>query len=1000
MGRKKKRCCSSYKHWSSSSGSSSSDDISIDETTHTTRPIDARRNNNGKKEDEVISMLTKLMDDTRKLTESHNDLCNRLEIKKDDTIEIRKQLDKLTESHRDQCQRLEKFAQSHNDLLMQLERHANVKGGDKSAALRSQLSNQVQTPRYGLVFKNWKIDKYVEKDHNLEISIALVEKINGQTVESGPLASATVELVVVDAQFNKHGNQYSWSREEFESSIIKKAQQGNLAMRDVDQPSKSIVSNGQFNLAVGFKSHSDSTIFCNSSNKKIRLGVMVVSPTEERVLEGLSNSFYVRGHDRPARQPIRSNRRTQALVDNGHQEQNGTMQQLQNPSSSANSTLAGEISPVIIEGQLQHPFQQEQSALTQQYQGVAQATNNQTVSVRDYFTGLNAADSFFCEPGNELLTGLHALDSFLCDPGNGTQFDRNERAFPVHLIWDRPNVEPSKHHWNMLDQLMPPYSCQPKFNKWIRLTSEHFGSLTIVSKEAMQNRRQGGVLIESLDPDDSDEELPLKRKLHNGYRLRFVNKVSEAYYTWEQIKSYDGKLLKVALFDENNTRITSGPLSSASVEVVALHGDFDVHGQDYWTPEEFSRCVVCPRPGKEASVLGGDRSLVLADGEACLGETFFQRTSFCARTGMFKLGVMLASAQAERIQEGISKPFLVNDRPLAVFGGKDTTTHKGLPLEFPFCHHAAVAAPFSVPIIPQDVYKSDPLYIPAKAMPDDHSQDLFCSQELPTLTCARDFRRLYAESNRTTLDGQKLGRDEDPAFIPVFWRPINKSPLAPSSPDFFPVLPSTQISNGGKSEASGSSAAENENNVFAASEVEMEELACKEEETEIAKADLMEEEMELAAKAEELARKEEIRSRRVNFRAPIVGGIKMSANSVLAAKVAFVSAAVAAAASLARLAVPQVVSVAGAVVPRAWAVARFLLVPPYLFVTVHLIILVIWKLSDHKHFHHQAQPAKDPCTVAHRTPPELAVKPPKEAEEEGFHATSLDSTRARLIYLT
>ncbi|CAN6373499.1 unnamed protein product [Urochloa humidicola] len=890
-----------------------------DETTHTTRPIDARRNNNGKKEDEVISMLTKLMDDTRKLTESHNDLCNRLEIKKDETIEIRKQLDKLTESHIDQCQRLEKFAQSHNDLLMQLERHANVTGGDKSAALRSQLSNQVQTPRYGLVFKNWKIDKYVEKDHNLEISIALVEKINGQTVESGPLASATVELVVVDAQFNKHGNQYSWSREEFESGIIKKAQQGNSAMTDVDQPIKSIVSNGQFNLAVGFKSHSDSTIFCNSSNKKIRLGVMVVSPTEERVLEGLSNPFYVRGHDRPAR--IRSNSKTQAVVGNGHQEQNGTMHMLQNPSSSANSMLSGETCQVIIGGQLQHPFQQEQPALTQQYQGMAQARDNQTVSVTDYFTGLNAMDNFFCDSGNELLpmsdcfTGLNAVDNFLCDPGNGTQFDRNERAFPVHLICDRPNVEPSKHHWNMLDQLMPLYSCQPKFNKWIRLTSEHFGSLTIVSKEAMQTRRQGGVLIESLDPDDSDEELPLKRKLHNGYRLRFVNKVSKAYYTWEQIKSYDGKLLKVALYDENNTRITSGPLSSASVEVVALHGDFDVHGQDYWTPEEFSRCVVYPQPGKEASVLGGDRFLVLADGEACLGETFFQRTSFSVRTGMFKLGVMLASAQAERIQEGISKPFLVNDRPLA-----------GLPLGYRFSHHAdpkAVAPPFSVP----------------KAVPDDH---------------VRNFRS-PAKSNgvdrsRTTLDGQNLGRDKYP----------------------FTVV------------------AENENNAVAASEVGMEELARKEEETQIAKAGLMEEEMELAAKAEELARKEEIRSRRVNFRAPIVGGIKMSANTMLAA-----SAAVVAAASLARIAVPQVVSVAGAVVPRAWAVAHFCLVPHFLE-TVHLIILVavfltiLWKLSDHKHFHHQAQPAKDPWHVAHHTPAEQAVKPPKEAEEEGFHATAPD----------
>ncbi|CAO2044230.1 unnamed protein product [Urochloa humidicola] len=101
----------------------------------------------------------------------------------------------------------------------------------------------------------------------------------------------------------------------------------------------------------------------------------------------------------------------------------------------------------------------------------------------------------------------------------------------------------------------------------------------------------------------------------------------------------------------------------------------------------------------------------------------------------------------------------------------------------------------------------------------------------------------------------------------------------------------------------------------------------------------------------------------------------MSATTVLAAKVAFASAALAAAASLARLAVPQLVSVAGAVVPRAWAVARFWLVPPYLFVTVHLIILVIWKLSDHKHFHQAQAAPKDPWPVAHHTPPAPAVLP-------------------------
>ncbi|XP_015691617.2 uncharacterized protein LOC102718359 [Oryza brachyantha] len=104
------------------------------------------------------------------------------------------------------------------------------------------------------------------------------------------------------------------------------------------------------------------------------------------------------------------------------------------------------------------------------------------------------------------------------------------------------------------------------------------------------------------------------------------------------------------------------------------------------------------------------------------------------------------------------------------------------------------------------------------------------------------------------------------------------------------------------------------------------------------------------------------------------GGGGGLAATVLAAKVAFAGAALAGAASFARLAVPQLVSVAGAVFPAVWAAVRLWLVPPYLFVTVHLIILVIWKLSDHKHFQAQQQ-LKDPWP---HPPPAAAAVPAAE----------------------
>lgn len=107
------------------------------------------------------------------------------------------------------------------------------------------------------------------------------------------------------------------------------------------------------------------------------------------------------------------------------------------------------------------------------------------------------------------------------------------------------------------------------------------------------------------------------------------------------------------------------------------------------------------------------------------------------------------------------------------------------------------------------------------------------------------------------------------------------------------------------------------------------------------------------------------------------GGGGGLATTLLAAKVAFASAALAGAASFVRLAVPQLVSAASAFFPSLWAAARVWLVPPYLFVTVHLIILVIWKLSDHKHF--QAQQHKDPWHHHPSHSPPVAVPAAEDA---------------------
>ncbi|XP_039777975.1 uncharacterized protein LOC120645239 isoform X2 [Panicum virgatum] len=641
MAKKKKRWTEDE---SSSSSSSSTDDLPTEEARCRRSRSQAQRQRDArKKKSEVIHILTELKEEMRKqskkLTES-----------KDDTSEIRKQLEKLTESYNDQSKKLEKLTESHSDLCKQLELHTKGTSGDDSAASRSQ-SNQVQQPRYKLKFTS-EVTEKIEKGQSIDISVALVEYNNeDQTVEDEPLASAIVELVVVNAEFNQHDNQYNWSREDFERNI-KKARQPNSAAGGVDQSVKSIVSNGRFNLAHGVKSHSGSKIFSNSSNKKVRLGVMVVSPTEERVLEGLSNPFFVRGHDRPNRQAI-----DEMLASYDFTDQNAM----------GNNFLGapGNIGDGLLSSAL---------------------------------VGIGTGQNFM---GDDHVP-FHAI---------GTEFNTNQTALPVHLILDTPNVELRKRRWDLLEQLMPLYSCQHKSIKSVLPT------MRLMSEKTP---RRGGVLIEPLEPDDSDERRPLKRMMHNKYRLRFVNKVCETYYTREQIKAYDGNHLKVALFDENNTRITYGPLSSASVEVVALHGDFSVDGdQDYWTWDEFSRGIVCPRPGKEGSVLGGDLILALDDGEACLADAFFQVTSFVARTGKFKMGVkMLASGrQDERIQEGISEAFWVKDRRVGDLppGFRFQPTDEELIVHY-LCKRAA-AKPCPIPIVAElDIYQFDPWDLPAKGV--------------------------------------------------------------------------------------------------------------------------------------------------------------------------------------------------------------------------------------------------------------------------------------------
>ena len=127
----------------------------------------------------------------------------------------------------------------------------------------------------------------------------------------------------------------------------------------------------------------------------------------------------------------------------------------------------------------------------------------------------------------------------------------------------------------------------------------------------------------------------------------------------------DGTAIKVAIVErlENNWTniIRFGPLSSARVEVVALHGNFNAKGEECWSLEEFNKHIVTSRE-KSAQLLTGNLTLKLNGGEALLENAIFTDNSSFTSTKMFRLGLRLVNPSGERVLEGVTKPFRVKER--------------------------------------------------------------------------------------------------------------------------------------------------------------------------------------------------------------------------------------------------------------------------------------------------------------------------------------------------
>ncbi|PUZ67421.1 hypothetical protein GQ55_3G433000 [Panicum hallii var. hallii] len=150
-----------------------------------------------------------------------------------------------------------------------------------------------QRPRYHLVFLNGLKPLYtttrLEADDGTAIKVAIVERLeNNRTniVRFGPLSSVRVEVVALHGKFNAKSEE-CWSPEEFNKHIVTGRQKraylltGNLTLKL--NGGEALLENAIFTDKSSF-----------TSAKTFRLGLRLVKPFGERVLEGVTKPFRVK----------------------------------------------------------------------------------------------------------------------------------------------------------------------------------------------------------------------------------------------------------------------------------------------------------------------------------------------------------------------------------------------------------------------------------------------------------------------------------------------------------------------------------------------------------------------------------------------------------------------------------------------------------------------------------------------------------------------------------
>ncbi|KAJ1279576.1 hypothetical protein BS78_04G165800 [Paspalum vaginatum] len=146
-------------------------------------------------------------------------------------------------------------------------------------------------------------------------------------------------------------------------------------------------------------------------------------------------------------------------------------------------------------------------------------------------------------------------------------------------------------------------------------------------------------------------------------QLQFRSQLALPIFTGGKVEGEQGAAIHVVLLDANTgCVVTSGPESSAKLDILVLEGDFNKEEDEDWTEEEFESNIVKEREGKRP-LLTGDLQVTLKEGVGTIGELTFTDNSSWIRSRKFRLGLRIAPGFCGgiRVREAKTEAFPVKD---------------------------------------------------------------------------------------------------------------------------------------------------------------------------------------------------------------------------------------------------------------------------------------------------------------------------------------------------